>query len=105
MGRSTLDLGRWTFVAWQYERHKLFFPNPLPPMWDVTLVTNDAVLNLKFRRCCAHVDHLVRHLHKLIEIKRAIIERAREAKAIIYEHGLARTIAFVHTADLRNRGV
>jgi DNA polymerase III alpha subunit len=63
--------------------------NPLSSMRNVTFVANDAVLNFKFRRRRAHVDHLVRYLHELIEIKRAIIERARETKPIIYEHGLA----------------
>ena len=74
-------------------------------MRDVTLVASHAVLNFKFCGRCAHVDDLVRQLHELVEIERTIVERARQAKPIIDEHGLARTVAFVHPADLRDRGV
>src|SRR5207247_9382614 len=102
IGRSTLDVGRWTFAARQYERHQFLFANPLSPMRDVTLVSNDAVLNFKFCRRRAHIDHLVRYLHELIEIERAIIECARMTKPILYEQGFARTVAFVPPSALRN---
>src|SRR5580704_19287288 len=71
-------------------------------MWYVSLISNHAVLNFKFGRRGAHIDDLVRRLYELVEIERAIIERARQAKAIIYEHGFARAVAFVHAADLRD---
>ena len=45
------------------------------------------------------------HLHELLEIQRPVIERARQAEAIFDQHGLARLIAFVHAADLRDGGV
>ena len=74
-------------------------------MGDISLVANHTVLNFKFCRCCAYVDDLVRHLHKFVEIERAIIKRTGQTKAVIYQHCLARTVAFVHSADLWNRGV
>ena len=39
------------------------------------------------------------------KVERAIIERARQTKAVIDQHGLARFVAFIHPADLRNGGV
>ena len=74
-------------------------------MRDVSLIANHAVLNFKFCRCRAHVDDLVRHLHELVEIERTIIECARQAKPVIYKYGLAGTVAFIHPANLRDRGV
>ena len=71
-------------------------------MWEISLISNHAVLNFKFCRCGSHVDDLVRYLHELVEVERAIVERARQAKAVIYEHSFARAIAFIHAADLRN---
>ena len=32
-------------------------------------------------------------------------QRARQTKAIVDQHGLARPISFIHPADLRNGGV
>ena len=74
-------------------------------MREVSFVSDDAVLNLKFCRRRAHVNRLVRQLHEFIEIERAIVERAGQAKPVIYEHSFARPVAFVHPADLRDRGV
>ena len=74
-------------------------------MRDVSVVSNNAVLNFEFCRRRAHINDLVRHFHELVEVERTIIERARETKSIIHEHGLARTVAFVHPADLRDRGM
>ena len=71
-------------------------------MWDVSLIANHAVLNFKFCRCRAYVDDLVRRLHELVEIERTIIERAWQAKAVIYQYSLARTVAFIHPANLRD---
>src|SRR5207245_11421675 len=83
-------------------RHQFFFVNPLSSMWVVFLVANHAVLNFKFCRRRAYVDDLVRRLHELVEIKRTSIERAWQAKAVIYQYSLARTVAFMHPADLRD---
>ena len=74
-------------------------------MRDVSIISNDAILNFKFCRCRAYIDDLVRDLHKFVEIERTIIERTRQAKAVIYQHGLAGAVTFIHAADLRDGGV
>ena len=52
---------------------------------------------------CRHEHHL-RHLaEELVEPQRAVVERAREAEPEVDERLLARAIALVHAADLRNR--
>ena len=40
---------------------------------------------------------------KLIETKRAVIERRRKTKTMLNKRNFARTVAFVHTANLRHR--
>ena len=74
-------------------------------MRDVCFVPDKAVLNLEFSRCGAHIDDLVRHLHELIEIKRAIVERTGQTKSIFNQHRFARAVAFVHATDLRDGGM
>ena len=69
------------------------------------LLPTTLFLNLELGRRRADVNDLVRHLHELLEIQRPIIERARQAKAVFDQHRLARPVAFVHPADLRDRGV
>jgi len=74
-------------------------------MRDVSFVTDYAVLNFELGRRRTDVNGLVRQPHELVEIERAIVQRARQTEAVIYEHGLAGAIAFVHPADLWNAGV
>ena len=50
-------------------------------------------------------DRLRRDLLVLVERQRPIVERRRQAEAVLDERFLARAIAFVHAADLRNRHV
>ena len=71
-------------------------------MRNVAFVSGNAVLNLELSRRRTHVDELVRELHELVEVQRTIIERARQTETVINQHGLARAIAFVHPANLRN---
>ena len=74
-------------------------------MRKITFVPDNAVLDLEFSGSSAYVDDLVRHFHELVEIERAVVERARQTESVIYKNGFARTIAFIHAADLRNGGV
>ena len=91
--------------ARQHEGEDFFLPDPLSPVREIAFVSNHAVLDLELGRRGAHVNDLVRYLHELVEVERAIIERARKPEAVLDEHGLARAIAFVHAADLRDGGV
>src|SRR5438874_202735 len=93
------------FSSWQNKRHHFRFSNSLSAMRDVSFVTDRAVLDFELGRRGTHVNSLVRQPHELVEIERAIVQRARQTEAVIYEHGLAGAIAFVHPADLWNAGV
>ena len=42
---------------------------------------------------------------KFVEIQRAIVHRAGQAETVLHQHRFARTVAGMHPADLRNRGV
>ena len=74
-------------------------------MPKIIFVSDNAVLNFEFGGSSAHVDDLVRHFHELIEIERTVVERAGQPEAVVYEHGFARPISLIHTADLRDGGV
>ena len=74
-------------------------------MRNIAFVSNHAVLDFKFCRRCADVNDLVGHLHELVEIERPVVERAGQAETVIDQDALARTVAFVHSADLRDGGV
>ena len=50
-----------------------------------------------------NVDELGNPRLKLIETKRTVIERRGQAKAVLHQGHLTRTVAFVHAADLRHR--
>ena len=50
-----------------------------------------------------NVDELGDPRLKLIETKRAVIERRGQTKTMLNQRHLTRTVAFVHTADLRHR--
>ena len=79
--------------------------DPLSLVRKIFLVSNHAVLNFEFGRRGAHIDELVGHLHELVEIQRPIIERARQTKTVLDEHGFARAVALVHAPDLRHGGM
>ena len=48
-------------------------------------------------------DHLRRELLPLVEAQRPVVERRRQAEAVLDQRLLARAIAAVHRADLRDR--
>ena len=108
--RSTFDVRRSAFdvsvpFARDHKRHRFVLADPLPLMRKVSRVSDDAVLDLELRRRRADVGDLVRHLHEFLEIQRPIVERARQPEAVFDQHRLARAVAFIHPADLRDRGV
>src|ERR1044072_4590805 len=74
-------------------------------MRKISFIADNAVLDLEFRRRRADIDELVCHFHELVKVQWPIVQRARQANPVIDEHSLARTIPFVHSADLRNRGM
>ena len=39
------------------------------------------------------------------KLQRPVVQRARQAEAVVHEHRLARAVALVHAADLRDGGV
>ena len=49
-----------------------------------------------------HVDQLADALLQLFEVQRAVVERRRQAEAVLDQHFLARSVAVIHAADLRN---
>ena len=49
------------------------------------------------------VDQLRHARFPLLEVERPVVERRRQAEAVVDEHFLARAIADVHAADLRHR--
>src|SRR5207302_1592806 len=87
----------------QDKRHEFRVADSLTLVRNVAFVSNHAVLNFEFGRRRAYVNELVRQLHELVEVQRAVIECARQTESVIHENGLARSIAFVHSTDLRNR--
>ena len=52
-----------------------------------------------------HVDQLGLASHELIEAQGAVIQRAGQAEAVVDEYLLARAVAFIHAADLRDGSV
>ncbi len=50
-------------------------------------------------------DRLRQELLELVEAQRPVVERRRQAKAVVDQVLLARAVAPVHAADLRNRDV
>ncbi|CCX41509.1 unknown [Clostridium sp. CAG:1024] len=52
-----------------------------------------------------HADHLRDAAAEFVEFERTVVERGREAEAVFDERCLARTVAAVHGADLRERDV
>ncbi len=60
------------------------------------------VLGLVTPGGCRDEDHLRRQLLPLLELQRPVIERRGQAKAVLHQHFLARAIAAVHGAQLRD---
>ena len=58
--------------------------------------------NLARARCGADVNGLLLKLLKFLEAERTIVERAGETEAVFHQDGLARHVAGVHAADLRD---
>ena len=53
----------------------------------------------------AHVDELRDARLELVEAQGPVVERRRQAEPVLHERHLARTVAFVHAANLRDRDV
>src|SRR5262249_23044052 len=68
------------------------------------LLDDDALrlLELVFAGCGRDVDGLTYALLELLELERAVVERARKAKPVVDERLLASTVAAVHGAELRH---
>src|SRR3954469_17623864 len=62
-----------------------------------------ALLQFVLCRRRAHEDDLVHQIFPLLELQRAVVERAREPEAVLDQRLLPRPVAAVHGADLRNR--
>ena len=60
---------------------------------------------LELARCRRHVDHARHEAHELLEHQRTIVQRTRQAEAVVDERELARAVAVVHRAHLRQRHV
>ncbi len=103
--RDFLGIERRAFFAGYSKGHRFSFTDPLAPVRNIPFVSSHAVLDFKFCRRCADVNDLVGNLHELVEIERPIIEGAGQAEPVIYKDALARAVAFVHSADLRDGGV
>ena len=61
------------------------------------------VLALERTRRRRHEDHPRNPLEELVEAQRAIVERRRQPEAVLDERVLARAVALVHAAELRDR--
>ena len=58
-------------------------------MGDVFLVSDDAVFDLKTCGRGADINELPDLAHELLKAERPVVEGARQAEAVIYEHGFA----------------
>src|SRR3954452_17444787 len=63
------------------------------------------LLALVVRRRSRHEHGLAYHRLELVEAQRPVVERRRKAKAVLDQVFLARAIALVHPAKLRDRDV
>ena len=63
------------------------------------------LLQLEVGRCGRHIYHLVGHIHKLVELQRAVVEGCGQAESVLYEVLLAGAVATVHGAYLRHADV
>ncbi len=60
---------------------------------------------LERTRRCRREDHRARRLHELVVVHGPVVERGGQTEPVVDEHLLARTVAVVHAADLRDRDV
>ena len=69
------------------------------------LLNNNAssLLKLKVGRRCRNINHLIHHVHELVELQRAVVEGGRQTEAVLHKILLAGTVAAVHGAYLRHR--
>ena len=90
----------------QNKRHQFIFANPRAPVRNISLVPDNAVLEFQTRPALRSRKRSgLSAVMNSGKIQRPVIERARQAKSVVDQHRFARTIAFVHSADLRNGGV
>src|SRR6185437_252130 len=64
-----------------------------------------AMLVLVRARCRGHEDDLIDVALELLKHQRSVVQSRRQAKSIVNENFLARTVAVVHATDLRQRDV
>ena len=64
-----------------------------------------AFAQLEVRRRRRNVDRLIDHRRELVEVERPVVERRRQAKAVLDQGFFARAVAAVHAADLRHGDV
>ena len=70
---------------------------------DDLLCHTAGMLTLVFARRGRNIDKLGYPCLKLIETKRAVIERRGQAKTVFHQRHLTRAVTFVHAANLRHR--
>ena len=100
--RAQLDLREHVV---HLRRHRAALPPPGPPGASgrsncSTVCAACARFVLARRR--RHENHLRRELLPLLELERPVVERARQAEAVFHQRLLARAVALVHGAELRN---
>ncbi len=54
---------------------------------------------------CGNADHLRHALQKLLKLQGTVVKRRGQTEAVLHKVGLARLVAVVHRADLRERHV
>ena len=71
------------------------------------LLDDDALREpqLEIARRGGDVDHLRHQRHELVELQRPVVERRRQAEAVLDQGQLAGPVAVEHPADLRQRHV
>src|SRR6516164_1482241 len=74
-------------------------------MRRIAFVSDHAILNFEFGWRRTHIDELVSRLHEFVEVQWTIVERAWQTKTVVDQHRLARSIAFIHSANLWDGGV
>ena len=60
---------------------------------------------LEVARCRRHVEHLADALLPLVEVERPVVERRRQAEAVLHQWDLARAVAAIHAAELGDANV
>ena len=60
-------------------------------------------LQLVHARCGGDEDHAGHEVHELVEAQRPVVECRRQPEAVVHQGLLARAVAFIHGAELRQR--